>query len=135
MNAKKDAPVGSFQPGKRVKNDVIFIVGLLVVALLAGLALLIFKAPGDTVVVIVDGEEWAEFALSENAEIEIPGVGGSNLLVIEDGMARVAQASCPDGICAAHRPIGRDGEIIICRPNKVVVEVHATEEDQPDIIT
>ena len=60
---------------------------------------------------------------------------GTNLLVIQDGYAWVAEASCPDGICSSHRPICHDGESIICLPNKVVIEIHRSSQNQPDIIT
>ena len=120
---------------KKVKNDVILICALLVIALIAGAALLFFKAAGDTVSVKIDGEIVAEYPLSEDLEVKIESEGGYNLLIIEDGKARVERASCPDGICSAHRPISREGESIICLPNKVVIEVHTSERgDEPDII-
>ena len=118
----------------KMKNDVILICSLLVVALLAGSALLLFRGEGDTVSVKIDGEVVYEFSLTEDRTLEIETDGGYNLLIIEDGKARVERASCPDGICSSHRPISRDGESIICLPNKVVVEVHATKGDEPDII-
>ncbi len=119
---------------RKTKNDVILIVGLLLLTAAAALALFLFRTPGDTVTVTVNGTLFGEYSLSENRKVEIKSGDGYNLLVIEDGQAYVWEASCPDGICAAHRPIQNDGESIICLPNKVVVEVHAQSEDQPDII-
>ena len=116
-----------------MKNDVILICALLVVALLAGSALLLFRGEGDTVSVKIDGEVVYEFSLAEDRTLEIETDGGYNLLIIEDGKARVERASCPDGICSSHRPISRDGESIICLPNKVVIEVQSREKNQPDI--
>ena len=56
-------------------------------------------------------------------------------MVISDGKVRVDLADCPDGICVAHRPIFRDGESIVCLPNRVVVTVITdNSEDAPDII-
>ena len=121
---------------RKAKNDIILILSLVLLALAAGAALLLFKPEGDVVSVSVDGEVIAEYSLSEDVEVEIETDGGYNLLVIEGGRARVESASCPDGICAAHRPISRDGESIICLPNKVVVEVHASyaADGAPDVI-
>ena len=60
---------------------------------------------------------------------------GLNRLVIEDGKARIELASCPDGICSAHSPVFRNGESIVCLPNKVVVTVVAEKDtDSPDVI-
>ena len=111
---------------RKAKNDMILILLLVLLALVAGAALLLFKSDGDAVIVSVDGEVIAEYPLSEDIEVEIKSDGGYNILIIEDGKARVESASCPDGICSAHRPIFRDGESIICLPNKVVIEAHAS---------
>lgn len=119
---------------RNAKNDIILIAALVILALVAGVALLLFKSEGDTVSVSVDGKVIAEYPLFEDLEVEIESDGGYNILVIAGGEARVERASCPDGICSAHRAISRDGESIICLPNKVVVEVHAAESDEPDVI-
>ena len=89
----------------------------------------------DRVEVTVDGKLFGSYSLQTDQRIEIPSENGFNLLVIEGGRAHVEEASCPDGICAAHRPIKRDGESIICLPNKVVVTVYRTDDAQPDIIS
>ena len=119
---------------RKVRNDIVLISVLLLGALLAGLALFLFRTVGDTVVVTVDGALWGEYSLSENREIEINNGEGYNILIIENGEAYVSSADCPDGICSSHRPIKHDGESIICLPNKVVVEIRTQSKNQPDII-
>ena len=58
-----------------------------------------------------------------------------NRLVICDGKAYMETATCPDGICVAHRPIFRNGESIVCLPNRVVITVTtATKTDTPDVV-
>ena len=120
---------------RKRRNDLILIGLLLIILAAASAALLLFRAEGDTVTVLIDGRVWGEYALHEDRQIEIRNGDGYNLLVIENGRAQVAQASCPDGICSSHRPIGHDGESIICLPNKVVIEIHTQDRQQPDIIT
>ena len=119
---------------RKRRNDVILVLGLLLVIFAAGLALFLFRSVGDTVTVTVNGEKYAEYSLSEDREVEIRVGEGYNILVIEEGRAYVRVASCPDGICSSHRPISHDGESIICLPNKVVIEIRTTKTDQPDII-
>ena len=119
---------------RKRRNDVILVLGLLLVIFAAGLALFLFRSVGDTVTVTVNGEKYAEYSLSEDREVEIRVGEGYNILVIEEGRAYVKNASCPDGICSSHRPISHDGESIICLPNKVVIEIRTTETHQPDII-
>lgn len=118
------------------RNDVIFIVVLLVVVAIAAVCLYFFSTEGDAVTVSVDGTVIATYPLHVNRVEEIhTGTDGVNRLVIQDGKAYVEWASCPDGICAAHRPIHRQGESIICLPNKVVIAVQTTDHaNQPDIV-
>ena len=114
--------------GRKLRNDLIFIGGLLAVLLAIALLTFFFQEEGDHVVVTVDGEVYATYPLSEDLEVDIrTGENGEqvNRLVIRDGKAFVENATCPDGICAAHHPISRDGESIICLPHKVVVAVEA----------
>ena len=120
--------------GRKIKNDVIFIAAILILAALAALALFVFRSEGDFVTVTVDGRLFGEYSLSENRRVEINQGENYNILVIEDGYVSIETASCPDGICTAHRPISRDGESIVCLPNWVVVTVLATREDAPDIV-
>ena len=120
---------------RKVRNDVIFISAILLLLLLVGLAILVFRTAGNTVVVTIDGRNYGEYPLNVDREVLIRSSLGENLLVIEDGKAFVRSASCPDGICSDHRPIGYNGESIICLPNKVVVKIRTRDQAQPDIIT
>ena len=119
---------------KKHRNDLIFISALLLIILIAALAMLLFRTEGDKVVVSVDSQVFGEYSLGENQTVEIKNGDGYNVLVIENGEARVESASCPDGICSSHRPISYNGQSIICLPNSVVIEVHTTDDSHPDII-
>lgn len=126
---------------RKLRNDLILVGGLLVVLVLAGLAFWLFRGAGDTVVVEVDGKTYGTYALSTDRTVEIrTGEGGKelNLLVIKDGKAYVETATCRDGICAAHSPIFRQGESIVCLPHKVVITVKSAgpgDETGLDIVT
>ena len=118
------------------RNDVIFIVALLLVVAVAGACLYFFRGEGDTVTVSVDGKVVATYPLDVDRVEDIrTDTDGLNRLVIRDGKAWVETASCPDGICAAHKPIHREGESIVCVPNRVVVAVQTADPaEQPDIV-
>lgn len=119
----------------RRRHDILFIAVLLFLCAAAALGLYVFRENGDTVTVSIDGQLYAEYPLTEDRVVELISDGGFNRLVIEDGYAYVEEASCPDGICSSHSPIGHNGESIICLPNKVVIEIHRREQNQPDIIS
>ena len=120
----------------RLRNDIIFIAVLLVAAAIGMFYLFVLREGGDTVRVTVDGELFGVYSLEENITQDIHTDGeGLNRLVIEDGKAKMVSATCPDGICVAHSPIYRNGESIVCLPNKVVVTVVTTNDtDAPDVI-
>ncbi len=135
ISKNNNSPVpASAENGRKIKNDVIFIAVVLFLAALAAFALFIFRSEGEYVTVTVNGELFGEYSLSEDRTVEIKQGERYNLLIIEDGYARVESASCPDGICSSHRPVKHDGESIICLPNKVVIEVSSSSDEQPDII-
>ena len=123
--------------GLRIRNGVLLIIALLVMSAAGILYLFVFRESGDTVKVTVDGELYGVYSLSEDRTEDIlTGDGGSHLnrLVISGGKASMETADCPDGICVAHRPIFRDGESIVCLPNRVVVTVIIDgDTDAPDI--
>ena len=97
----------------------------------------LLRGDGDAVVVEVDGKPYGTYSLAVDRTVEIrTGDGGKdvNVLVIKDGKAYVESANCRDGICAAHKPISKQGESIVCLPHKVVITVKTTQGGSgPDI--
>lgn len=123
--------------GRKFRNDLIFIVAILVIVAIGTAAMFFLRGEGSAVRVEVDGTVIGTYPLSVDREVEIiTGENGEelNLLVIKDGKAIISTATCPDGICAAHKPISREGESIICLPHKVVVTVIGGSGEEPDII-
>ena len=122
----------------KFKNDVIFIAVLLSVVILAGLGFSFLRANGDRVTVTVNGRIYGVYSLAEDTEVEIrTGESGEELnhLVIRDGKAYIKIATCPDEICASHKPIFRVGESIVCLPHRVVITVEGNQKDaQPDMV-
>ena len=59
----------------------------------------------------------------------------SNVLMIKDGRAQMKSADCPDQICVRQKAISKEGESIICLPNKVVVSIVGGEEKELDAVT
>lgn len=122
---------------RKHRNDVLFIAVLLLLVSLAGAAFFFLRGEGDTVTVSVDGKHYGTYPLHTDLTLSIrTGDAGDqeNVLVIRDGKAYVESATCPDGICAAHKPISREGESIVCLPHRVVITVHTSEGEEPDII-
>lgn len=115
------------------KADLLLLAAALVFgAVLA--AVLLLRSPGGTVQVRVAGAVTAGYPLDRDASYTITGAnGGTNLLVIEDGAARIEEASCPDGVCVHTGRIRRNGQSIICLPNQVVVEIVSDTENSSGV--
>lgn len=104
------------------------------IAFLALLAHLVIGTDGaGKVTVKVNGELKGTYSLAEDQEIEING--GTNILQIKNGRADMTEADCPDQLCVNQRAVSRQGESIICLPNKVIVEVESSESSELDAVT
>ena len=113
---------------RKIKNDIILAVIVIVVAAMGLLLLNIFKTEGSFAVIKIDGKETERYPLSVNTEVVIEtGDNGRNTLVIEDNKAFMKDANCPDKICEGHNKISYKGETIVCLPHKVVIEIVADE--------
>ncbi len=84
----------------------------------------LFRKNGASVTVQVDGELYGIYSLDTDQTIYI---NDTNVLVISEGKAYMSEADCPDGLCIQQGSISVNGTMIVCLPNRVVVQV--TEED------
>ena len=119
------------------KRDVVFL-GALFLILLAGAAWFYFfrQDAGGIVEVTVDGTLYGTYALDKNQTVDIIiGETKTNTLVIQNGMADMIEASCPDKLCVHQKAISRTGETIVCLPNKVVAEVKGGSQAELDAVT
>ncbi|MBR5789729.1 MAG: NusG domain II-containing protein [Lachnospiraceae bacterium] len=114
---------------KKLKNELYFIAGALIVAAIAFIIIHRYKmisTENASVVIEVDGRTVATYPLCENRIVEIDSYnGGSNIVSIKEGKVSVSEASCPDKICVKHKAIKYNGESIICLPNRMTVTIVA----------
>lgn len=121
---------------KKIRNDFILIAAVLIAALGIWLVVELSKEEGAFAVVVVDGVETAKYPLDRDAEIRLESEnGGYNILVIKDGSADVAEASCPDKICVNQHSIDKTGETITCLPNKTVIKIIGAGEAEIDFVS
>lgn len=91
---------------------------------------------GRYVQVRVSGQIVAQYPLSEDNMYEIEGKdGGRNVLVIEEGLAYIKEADCPDKLCVKHSKISKKSQSIVCLPNEVVIEIVNDGGDEIDAVT
>ncbi len=119
-------------PKSRLRNDLLLGGVLLAAALCALLLLRLQRQDGAQVVVSVSGEEVARYALAEDRSVTFSDDAHSNTLIISDGYAWVTDASCPDKLCEQQGRIHYNGEMIVCLPNQLVVEISGGENAAVD---
>lgn len=77
------------------------------------------------------GEAFAELDLSRNRRIEVPGPLGTTVVAVDKRRVRVVSDPGPRQYCVRQGWLARPGEIAICAPNQVSVQVvgHGTVYD------
>lgn len=117
------------------KGDRILILLVLVAAGLGLLYLSFSGKSGARVIVRTDGIVTHEFSLQEDLDLWLTGYdGGSNRLVITNGKASITQADCPDKLCAHQPPIDEEGEIIVCLPHRITIEIESDSASSIDAV-
>ena len=77
----------------------------------------------DKAIVRQDGQVFAEIDLRARRELQVPGPLGNTLIAIEPGRVRVVSDPGPKQYCVRQGWLMRPGEIAICAPNRVSVQV------------
>ena len=74
------------------------------------------------------GEVFAELDLSRNRQIDVPGPLGITTVRVEKRRVRVVSDPGPRQYCVRQGWLARPGEIAICAPNQVSVQVQGGKE-------
>ncbi len=101
-----------------------------------GLALCLLSFPlawhnGDVArkaVIKRGGAVFAELDLSRNRKIEVPGPLGTTTITVEKRRVRVVSDPGPHQYCVRQGWLERAGEIAICAPNEVSVQIMGNKE-------
>jgi len=119
------------------KYDKILIVFVVVISLFA---MYIVKERASNynkkyVEITVDGEEHSKYVLDNNIdkEIEVITDNGYNIIHIQNGQVLVEESDCNNQLCVRKGVIEEAGEIIVCLPHKVVVQITGSSEDLDSI--
>lgn len=114
------------------KRDFLLIGAILLAAVALLLATRLGGRAGGMVVVKVAGEEQGRYPLAVDGTFSLNG--GTNVLQIEGGKARMVEAHCPDHYCINQGSIHKTGETITCLPNKLTVTVAGGADNFVEIV-
>lgn len=73
--------------------------------------------------------QWAEVYvnnhLSQQISLAVPKLYPQNKMILEvkDGQIRVKSSDCPEQICVHTGWISKKGQILVCAPNHVLIEI------------
>ena len=101
---------------------------VLMLALAVGLALASFvwlwrDGVAEEVVIRANGQVFARLSLRHDRRIEVPGPLGVTEVQIAAGRARILRDPSPRQYCVRQGWLMRPGEIAICAPNRVSVQI------------
>ncbi len=77
----------------------------------------------DRAIVRQEGRVFAEVDLKARRRISVPGPLGDTLIAVEPGRARVVSDPGPRQYCVRQGWLMRPGEIAICAPNRVSLQI------------
>ena len=113
--------LASSSKGSLLRRDLFLVLLLLLLSCVSLGVFFLTREEGAEVTVSVNGVTFGVYSLNENGSYPI--IGGTNLLVIENGTARMEEADCPDRTCVRTGRIRYAGQRIVCLPNRVTVTV------------
>ncbi|WP_434578650.1 NusG domain II-containing protein [Thermoanaerobacterium thermosaccharolyticum] len=117
-------------------GDKILIGVLLVISLISGYFTYYkaFNKTGTNVVIEVNGFKYQELPLNVDKTVTIHNGKHINVVEIKNGKVRMKESDCPDQICVKTGWIEKEGQQIVCLPNRVVVRVAGGKKGEVDDI-
>ncbi|NLX61551.1 MAG: NusG domain II-containing protein [Tissierellia bacterium] len=110
----------------------IFVVIIVNVFILVVINQSLFSYEEKYISIQVNGEEIKTILFSDDLigkTIPIKTEYGYNLIEIGDGKVRVVEADCPDKLDVKQGYISKVGEVIVCLPNRLVIEIKGVSEE------
>jgi hypothetical protein len=83
----------------------------------------------DKAIIRSGGKVFREVSLAENQNIDVPGPLGISRIDILDHRARIAYDPSPRQYCVRQGWLAQAGEVAICLPNQVSVELRGKQRD------
>lgn len=114
------------------KNDIVLLV--IYITMTVGMTWYVVQdkinGTADQIQVYSDGEVVKSIPLpAADQTFEVKNDHGHIKVAIENGVVRVTEADCRDQVCVHTKAIDQGGEMIVCLPNKIYVEIKKKKVD------
>ena len=118
---------------RKYRLDIVLIAVLLLLSLSFLLITRFNKREGAVALVEVDGAVVGRYPLSVDGVFVLNG--GTNVLIIEEGTARLVESHCPDRTCELTGRVRYVGQTIVCLPNRLSVTVTGDTQNGVDFVS
>ncbi len=81
--------------------------------------------------IIADGEVKQTVSLKKEKRLDYPSFSAE----VSGGKIRISRSNCPKKVCIRTGWISKPWESIVCVPEKVIVKIISTEEEEYDALT
>ena len=110
------------------KADIILLIIILAVGIPLSVLSLTAGTTGDRVEISLNGRVCGTYPLHEDRVIEVTKDGHTNHITIKDGQVSMSYSTCRNQVCVNTGAISQTKDVIVCLPNRVVVEIISSEE-------
>lgn len=110
-------------------NDRVRIWDFVLIAALTAVCFVLWffpKEQGKTVTVTVKDKVVYQGSLKRDADLDL---GDGMRVMVKNGAVWVEDSTCPDGLCEEMGQISSAGQVILCVPNRIAVEISGKEVD------
>ena len=85
--------------------------------------------------VTIDGKPVYTLRFAHDGRVVIDAPLGPVEIEVKNGRIRVVRSSCPDQFCVAQRPVTPFGGVIVCAPNRLVIQAKRKRVSDLDCVT
>ena len=115
-----------------LKGDLVIVLFILLCALALLIPSLFGKTDGGSeAFVYIDSVRTTVISLAQDGVYHLTD---SVVAEVSGGELRILRSGCPDQLCVRSSPIGRAGEILVCLPNRVLIRVVSSANQEVDAI-
>lgn len=107
--------------------DILYCLIFLIVILYFSINIFIGKKAKSKQLIIESGKNIWYYQLDKNKKIEIEGLLGKSLIIIQDGCVYFEDSPCPNKLCVLSNSICNNGDWIACLPNGVFARIEGEE--------
>lgn len=107
------------------KKEIIIITVIVIIVIVPIFLMNSHTSNQKNVQISVDNEPYKDIIFDEATKesYTIETNTGYNTILIEDGTVKVIEADCPNQVCVHTQAISEVGEMIVCLPHKLVIEI------------